>query len=219
MDEINPIVMSIIKTAKKGDTIKSLADRTVFAYSVVYKWVNRLKDLHVLDLKNDGNKKIVFMNKNDVYMKLMELSLAIEVIDKDNYFWSFMRKTIFNVRLVKGTAAVVWTNGGYVTGDFYNKIYHVEVLKKDYNSFVFFLEKNNIAFGKENSFPGDSRPFVYIKVRKSFVMERKNKLPVMPLKELVSWSKKLHLESILEQLDLTYNLGLNERYSEVYVNV
>jgi len=41
----------------------------------------------------------------------------------------------------------------------------------------------------------------------------------MPLRELVKWGKELHLENILEHLDILYNLKLNVRYSEVLTNV
>jgi len=41
----------------------------------------------------------------------------------------------------------------------------------------------------------------------------------MPLDELVEWGKELHLDNILEQLDILYNLRLNVKYSEVSTNV
>ena len=50
-------------------------------------------------------------------------------------------------------------------------------------------------------------------------VEKLNNLPVLPLKELVDYCKKLYLDNVLEQLDLLYNLGINKRYSEVYTNM
>ncbi|MBI4171048.1 MAG: helix-turn-helix domain-containing protein [Candidatus Aenigmarchaeota archaeon] len=216
---INPITMSIIRNAKDGDTIREISVKTGFAYSAVYGWIKKLDDFGVLNLEDKGNKTVISVNKELIYNKFMELLSALETAERDRNFWKLMRSGKYNARCVKGTAAVVWTQGGYITGDFFDKIYHIEVLEKDSDNFKEQLKKHMIEFGREGEIPGSARPFICVNVTKKMIIEKKNSLPVMPLRELISWCRKLHLEPVLEQLDLMYNMGLKERYSEVYTNV
>ncbi|MCD6398291.1 MAG: helix-turn-helix domain-containing protein [Candidatus Aenigmarchaeota archaeon] len=215
MKIVNPITMSIIKKVKNGDTIRKVAKKTGFAYSAIYKWIRALSEINVLELKKHGNKTEIFVNKNLVYKKFIELSEVLSTLERDKIFWNLMKKTKYKVRFVEDTTAVIWTQGGYVTGDFYDKIYHIEVLDKDFNDFRKLLKRYNINFGKINR----NRPFVCIKTKRNFNVARKNDLPVMPLKELILWCKKLKLDSILEQLNLMYDLGMKVKYSEVFTNV
>ncbi len=219
MKIINPITAGIIKEAKDGDSIRKVAKKTGFAYSAVYRWVMNLEAFGVLDLERQGNKTVISVNRELIYRKFMELSGALETAERDRVFWRLMRKTRFRARFVRGTAAVIWTQGGYITGDFFGKIYHIEVLERDSRGFKEELEKQGIVFAKEGTIPGKGRPFVYIEIGRGLKIERKKGLPVMPLRELVSWCRHLHLEPILEQLDLMYNLGLKVKYSEIYTNV
>lgn len=78
------------------------------------------------------------------------------------------------------------------------------------------MKKQGIAYteGEMNN----QRPLVWIIQKKDFRSEKKQGLPIMPLGELVSWSEELHLENILEQLNMLYNLGLNVKYAEVLTN-
>ena len=64
----------------------------------------------------------------------------------------------------------------------------------------------------------EARPLVFLVQKKSFPSEKTEGIPVMPLRELVEWCKKLDLDAVLEQLDALYNLGLKTRYSEVHTN-
>lgn len=217
MKIINPITVAIMNETRNGDSIREVSRKTGFAYSAVYRWVMALVDYGVLSLENHGNRKEIFVNKIPLYLKFTELSHYVHVLEGDKTFWRLMKKTRLGVRFVMDTAAVVWSQGGYVTGDFYDKIYHVEVLERDLTAFEQMLKKRNIEFGKEVR--GANRPFVCIKTRKKIRIEKKNGLPVMPLKELVTWCMKLDLEPVLEQLDTMYNLGLKIKYSEVLTNV
>lgn len=219
MKIVNPITMDIIRKVEDGDTVRKVAKKTGFAYSAVYKWVKNLESFGVFDLEKKGNKTIISVNKELVYNKYMELFKTLETVEKNKIFWQLMRKTRYKVRFVRGTAVVIWTRGGYITGDFFDKIYHVEVLEKNFDDFKKWLEKYEIRFGKEDTTPSTERPFVYVKEKMTLKTERVNGLPAMPLKELVSWCRKLHLEPVLEQLDLMYDLGLKVRYSEIYGNV
>src|SRR3989344_1886280 len=78
------------------------------------------------------------------------------------------------------------------------------------------LEKRGIAYSED--IINNKRPFVIIIKKQAFEIERKNGLPVMPLRELVEWGKELRLDNILEQLDELYNLKLNIKYAEVSTN-
>ena len=217
MRVINEITVDIVKNAEDGESIHSLAAKIGFAYSAVYKWVSELEKYGVISLIRKGNKNVIKINKNQIYKKFKELDNAVSVIEKDNIFWELVKSLKLKIRFVKGTAVAIWTRGSFITGDFYDRIYFLEVEKKDADSLKKVLRKNGIAC-TENKI-GNQRPLIYISQKGKLVIERKNRLPVMPLSELVSWCKNLHLENILEQLDILYNLGLNVKYAEVATNV
>jgi hypothetical protein len=152
-----------------------------------------------------------------IYKKFKELDNAVSVIDKDNTFWELIKRLKLKMRFVKGTAATIWTKGSFITGDFYDRIYFLEVERKDVDKLKKELKKEGIAYTEGQ--PISRRPLVFIIEKENLEMEKKDGLPIMPLDELVEWGKELHLENILEQLDRIYNLGLNVRYSEVLTNV
>ncbi len=216
MKVINEITVDIVKNAKDGESIYSLASKIGFAYSAVYRWISELEKYGVISLIRKGNKNVIKINKNLIYKKFKELDNAVSVIEKDNTFWGLVKTLKLKIRFVKGTAATIWTKGSFITGDFYDRIYFLEVDKKDTDSLKKSVKKEGIAYteGKANN----NRPLVWIIQKEGFEIEKKDGLPVMPLKELVVWSKELRLENILEQLNLLYNLGLNVRYAEVLTN-
>jgi hypothetical protein len=218
MNIINGITTEIIKNARNGESIRSLASRIGFAYSAVYGWILELEKYEAIRIIRKGNKNLVKINnKNLIYNKFKDLDKVVSVIDKDREFWEFVRNTKLNIRFVKGTAIAIWTKGGFITGDFYNKIYFLEVAEKDANSLKKILNEKGIPW-TENKLV-NKRPLVYLMPKKEFKKEITHDFPVMPLKELVNYSKELYLDNVLEQLDLLYNLGLNKKYSEVYTNV
>ena len=214
---VNEITMNILRNAKNGETIYSLASKTGFAYSAVYRWVSELEKYGVISLIRKGNKNLIKVNKNLIYKKFKELDDAVSVIEKDNTFWRLVKNLKLKMRFVKGTAATIWTKGSFITGDFYDRIYFLEVEKKDEDKLKNALRKEGIAYTKGEL--RNKRPLVWIIEREDFETEKKDSLPVMPLRELVKWGKELHLDNILEQLDLLYHLGLNARYAEVSTNV
>ncbi|MBU3907275.1 MAG: hypothetical protein KKA64_03415 [Nanoarchaeota archaeon] len=217
MGIINEITIKIIKNAKDGESIHSLANRIGFAYSAVYNWILKLEKYDIIKITRKGNRNNIKINKNLIYRKFIELESAVSAVQKDNELWRLVKEAKLRVRFVKGTAITIWTGGGFITGDFYDKIYFLEVFEKDANSLKKILEKNNIPFTESNI--NSQRPLVYITPKKNFKIERVNGLPIMPLKELVVYCKKLYLDNVLEQLDLMYNLNLNIRYAEIYTNI
>ena len=214
---INEITIKIIRNVRDGESIHSLANRIGFAYSAVYGWILELEKYGVIEIIRKGNKNIIKINKNLIYNKFKELDNAVSVIDKDNEFWELIKSIKLSVRFVKGSAITIWTKGGFITGDFYDKSYSLEVAEKDINSLKEILDKKNITWTENKLI--NKRPLIYIIPKKEFAIEKLNNLPIMPLKELVDYCKKLYLDNILEQLDLLYNLGINKRYSEVYTNI
>ena len=98
----------------------------------------------------------------------------------------------------------------------YDKIYFLEVFKKDVSSLKEIFKDKNIAYTEDKLI--GKRPLIYIIPRKNFKIEKIGDLPTMPLNELISYCKNLYLDNVLEQLDLLYNLNLNKRYSEIYTN-
>ena len=217
MGIVNEITIKIIKDAKDGESIHSLANRIGFAYSAVYNWILNLERYGVIRIIRKGNKNEIKINKNLIYKKFTELESAVSVIEKDNDFWKLIRNIKLNIKFVRGTAIAIWTKGGFITGDFYDKIYFLEVFERDVNSLKKILEEKNIAYTENKLI--QKRPLVYIIPQKNFKIEKVEGLPTMPLKELVSYCKMLSLDNVLEQLDLLYNLNLNERYSEIYTNI
>ena len=209
--------MSIVKNAEDGESIYSLASKIGFAYSAVYRWISELEKYGVISLIRKGNRNVIKINKNSIYKKFKELDDAVSVIDKDNTFWELVKRLKLRMRFVKGTAATIWTKGSFITGDFYDRIYFLEVEKKDVDKLKKALKKEGIAYTEGQLI--NRRPLVWIIERDNLEIEKKDGLPVMPLDELVEWGKELHLENILEQLDKIYNLGLDVRYSEVLTNV
>ncbi|HRZ85479.1 MAG TPA: hypothetical protein P5277_01740 [Candidatus Paceibacterota bacterium] len=214
---INEITIKIIRNAKDGESIRSLANKIGFAYSAVYGWILELEKYEVIRIIRKGNKNIIkISNKNIIYNKFRELDNVVSVIDKDKDFWEFIKNTKLNIRFVRGSAIVIWTKGGFITGDFSDKIYFLEVSKNDSDLLKNDLDKRNISWTEEILI--SKRPLVYIIAKENFKIDNMEELPVMPLKELVDYCKELYLDNVLEQLDLLYNLGLNKRYSEVYTN-
>ena len=214
---VNEITMGIVKNAEDGESIYSLAAKIGFAYSAVYRWISELEKYGVISLIRKGNRNVIKINKNLIYKKFKELNNAVSVIDKDNTFWELVKKLKLRMRFVKGTAATIWTKGSFITGDFYDRIYFLEVEEKDVDKLKKALKKEGIAYTEGQLI--NRRPLVWIIKKDNLEIEKKDGLPVMPLDELVDWGKELHLENILEQLDKIYNLGLDVRYSEVLTNV
>ncbi|MBI3623673.1 helix-turn-helix domain-containing protein [Candidatus Pacearchaeota archaeon] len=217
MGIVNEITMKMIKDAKDGESVRSLANRIGFSYSAVYNWVLNLERYEVIRIIKKGNKNVIKINKNLIYKKFIELENAVSVIEKDNDFWKLIRDVKLNIKFVKGTAIAIWTKGGFITGDFYDKIYFLEVFERDVISLKKILEEKNIAYTEEKLI--EKRPLVFIIPKKSFKIEKVDGLATMPLKKLVSYCKRLSLDNILEQLDLLYNLNLSKRYSEIYTNI
>lgn len=216
MSIINEITVKIVENAKDGESIRSLASKTGFAYSAVYRWISELEKYGAICLIRKGNRDIIKIYKNMIYNKFKELGDAVSVIEKDNCFWELAKTLKLKIRFVRGTAATIWTKGSFITGDFYERIYFLEVEKKDADSLKRILKKEGIAYteGKMNN----KRPLIWIIQREGFESERKDSLPIMPLKELIRWAEKLHLENVLEQLDRLYHLRLSVKYSEVLTN-
>lgn len=214
---INEITIKIIRNVRDGESIRSLANKIGFAYSAIYGWILELEKYEVIRIIRKGNRNIIKINnKNVIYNKFRELDNVVSVIDKNNEFWKFIKNMRLRTRFVRGTAITIWTKGGFITGDFYDKIYFLEVVEKDINSLKEELDKKNIDW-TENKLT-NKRPLIYIIPKKEFNIERTNNFPVMPLIELVEYCKELSFDNVLEQLDLLYKLGLNKRYSEVYTN-
>ncbi len=117
----------------------------------------------------------------------------------------------------KETSTVIWTKGSYITGDFYNKIYYIDVIKQDFKVLCKELKKYSINFSINKPYI-TTKPLAIISI-KNFKTEKSQNLPLTPLKEIISWCRKLRLEPILEQLSIIYKIQTKERYSEVSTNV
>ena len=78
------------------------------------------------------------------------------------------------------------------------------------------MKKHNIQC-TENKITKE-RPIVKIITKKAIKVEKREGLPIMPLQELVTWCKSLCMDSVLEQLDELYHLGLKTKYAEINTN-
>ncbi|MBI2172955.1 MAG: hypothetical protein HYT73_01955 [Candidatus Aenigmarchaeota archaeon] len=217
-DIINPVTAAIISAAEDGNTIREVAMKTGFAYSAVYRWVMELAKHNIFELKDGGNRKRVYVkDAGGLYTQFSILVKSVCEAEKDAAFWNFIRKTSLNARFTGGTAVSLWTRGGYITGDFFDKIYMLEVAPEDLDKLKKRLDHYNIGYTEGDK--SDSRPLIFLIPKKGFSSERIEGIPVMPLKELTEWCKKLDLDAVLEQLDALYGLGLKTKYSEVHTNV
>ncbi|MDI6721726.1 MAG: hypothetical protein QMD85_05010 [Candidatus Aenigmarchaeota archaeon] len=79
------------------------------------------------------------------------------------------------------------------------------------------LDRREISYTSSDK--KDARPLIFLIPKNDFHAERIEGIPVMSLKELLNWCKKLNLDSVLEHLDTLYSLGLKTKYSEVHTNV
>lgn len=216
-DIINPVTAAIIRQTKDGDTIREIAKKTGFAYSAVYRWITELAKRDMFEVKDEGNKKHIYAKHNELYNQFSGLIRSVNEADQDRVFWAFIKKINLKVRLRGGTAISLWTRGSYITGDFFDKIYMLEVAAKDVDKLKCELDKRNLVYTESEK--KDARPLVFLSTKKDFVIEKIEGIPVMPLKELVEWGKRLDLDAALEHLDELYNLGLKTIYSEVHTNV
>src|SRR3990167_6856446 len=98
---INEITTKIIRNARDGESIRSLANKVGFAYSAVYGWILELEKYEVVRI-------IRKINKNLIYNKFRDLDNAVSVIDKDNEFWELIRNIKLKIRFVIGTAITIW---------------------------------------------------------------------------------------------------------------
>ena len=217
IDIINPVTAAVIKEAEDGDTIREVAMKTGFAYSAVYRWVTELVKHDMFEVKDEGNRKRIYAKHTTMYSQFAGLIKSISEAERDKAFWAFARKTKLRIRLAGGTAISLWTHGSYITGDFFDKIYILEVATKDLDNLKKELERNKIIY--TDSEKKDARPLIFLIAKEGFSIERIEGIPVIPLKELVEWCKKLSLDVVLEQLDALYGLGLKTKYSEVHTNV
>lgn len=213
MKLVNEITLAIVNSARDGETIHSLANRIGFAYSAVYKWVRVLEDYEVIGIIEKGNKNLIKINKNLIYKKFVELYDAISVIEKDRNFWRLIKNLKLKIRFARGTAVAIWTQGSFITGDFFDRIYFLEVYRKDLASLKKILNKDNIDYTEDKIIK--KRPLIFIIPRKEFKIVKGGGLPIMPLDELVTWCKRLYLDNVLEHLDSLYNLKLKARYAEI----
>lgn len=216
-DIINPVTAAIIKVAKDGDTIREIAMKTGFAYSAVYRWVTELARHGMFEVKDHGNRKRVYAKHTTLYNQFSGFVRSVSEAERDKAFWAFIKRTGMKVRLAGGSAVSLWTRGSYVTGDFFDRIYMLEVAAKDLNNLKNELDRHKITYTEGEK--KEKRPLVFLSAKRDFSIERIEGIPVMPLNELVEWCRKLDLDAILEQLDAFYSLGLKTRYSEVHTNV
>src|SRR3989344_3915065 len=175
MGMINEITASIVKNARDGESIHSLSAKIGFAYSAVYKWVSELEGYGVISLIRKGNKNVIKINRNLIYKKFKELSNAVSSIEKDRAFWDLIKTLRLRARFVKGTAAAIWTQGSFITGDFYDRIYFLEVDRKDLPSLKNILKKQGISYAEKEI--SAKRPLVCIIPGDGFRIARKGGLP------------------------------------------
>ena len=141
MEIVNEITRNIVKNAQDKESIRSLASRIGFAYSAVYKWVLILEHYGVIHLIKKGNRNIITIQKNEIYTQFKKLDEAISTVEKDTQFWKFIKTIPLHIRFVQGTATAIWTKGSFITGDFYDRVYFLEVKKEDVPSLKKQLER------------------------------------------------------------------------------
>jgi hypothetical protein len=115
-------------------------------------------------------------------------------------------------------AVSIWTEGYYFTGFTRGfKPVHVEILEKDLGYWKEFFGKNDIEY----TVAGESKTlfgltYVLHPVRK-ISADKKDGVPVVPLKETVKFCKENELtyQPALEYLDSKFHLNLFEEYQHI----
>ena len=207
---VTPVAAAVIRAARDGDTILAVAKRTGFAYSAVHRAIRALAEAGVIRVEPAGRRSRIRL-AGPLYRQYAAFIEAIAIEERDRSFWVVVRAAK-GVRLARGSAAAVWTHGGYITGDFAERVYEVEAAPDAARRFAGALAKAGVASSKD----GDpaARPFVRIRIVRRCPVERVSGVPVMPLPEFVRWCKRVALEPVLEQVDKMYGLSLGAKYSE-----
>ncbi len=205
-----PVAAAVVREARDGDSILAVAKRTGFAYSAVYRAVQALAKAGAIRVEPAGRRSCI-RAAGPLYRAYQAFLEAVAMEERDRAFWAVLSGAT-GVRAARGTAAVIWTHGGYVTGDFAEHVYEVEATARGARR----LAKRLMAAGVASSESAEQRPFVRIRIVSSCPIERVDGVPVVPLQEFVRWCQRLQLEPILEQVDRMYGLGLGARYAEAY---
>ena len=165
MTIVNEITVKIIRNARDGESIRSLANKIGFAYSAVYGWILKLEKYGVIRITRKGNKNLI-------YNKFKELDNAVLVIDKNEELFELVKNIKLKIRFARGTAITIWTKGGFITGDFYNKIYFLETAEKDVKFLKKILDEKDISYTENKLI--SKRPLVYIIPKKEYQNLKKN---------------------------------------------
>ncbi len=142
-----------------------------------------------------------------------------KVKEKTAVFWNIMDITPLRARVSRGTAAVHWAEGNFIDIDYVDDIYYVDVHKDDLYMFKRWLRANKIAYvtgtNEELKKKKKQRPLIMLTSIDEFSSEIRRGFPTIPLKEFSQWCKgKQPMESILEYVDIRFNLGLGIRCSD-----
>lgn len=112
-------------------------------------------------------------------------------------------------------AVSIWTDGYYWTGFTAGfKPIHIKILKKDLEWWRNFFKERDVEF----SIIGEQRTlfglWYVLHPEEKFIVEKKDGVPVIPLKEVIEFCKEngLTYRPALEYLDKNYKLKLFEEY-------
>ncbi|MBU2639788.1 MAG: hypothetical protein KKG75_03740 [Nanoarchaeota archaeon] len=204
---LNPYVMKIIITARKQDSMNSIAKRIKLSYGWTHKWCRQLINLEVF---KEYKSKLILNETNKFYQNT--LNYIKTNFSKDiNFYYSVL--DLFGIQYCfTGTDSVfIWTKGGYNIAR-YKDHYPIFIkVKKDHlNILQYHCKKLNL---KINAKTGIS---YHIEISDDFKISWLNNVPVDSLNTTIKFMKKniYNFQPALEMIKEMYNKKINTIYRE-----
>ena len=160
--------------------------------------------------------------KKKVYKTIEPTEFIRKIIEENSKAEYVLQKAAKKYTYCDNDAVIIWTEGFYWTGFTKGfKPIHIKILISDIKYWVSFFRKNGVEAVLENEMKNKTLAgIVYIlhPVNK-LIIDIKNSLPVVPLKETIQFCKKNELAYFpaLEYLDEKYNLKILEKHENRYV--
>ena len=212
IDIINPYVLRILISARKKDSINSIANRIGLSYGWTHNWVNKLAKKGVFKL----TRMNAYLNENNLFYKETLRYIKIELSKSVQFHYEVLSLLGIEYCFTKTDAVFVWTKGGYNIGRF--KEFHpifIKVKKSDKELFENYCKRLKLNMG------GKRGIFYQVEYLDKFEISHCEEVPVDSLKETIAFMQKYmhNFEPALEMIQEMYKKKIGIRYKELVTNV
>lgn len=207
IDLINPYIIKIIITARKNDSISSIAKRIDLSYGWTHKWIKKLVEKGVFTEKWRGIK---LNETNNFYLNV--LKFIKENFKDAEFYYSVL--DLFGIKycFTKIDAVYIWTEGRYNISRFrdYYPIF-VKIKESDYHLFLEYCKKLNLQVNSRKNV------FYVPEILNYFKFYRKSVYPVDSLSDTIKFMKEnvYNFEPALEIINEMYSRDIPIKYKEV----